>query len=73
MDELYTHLLKTGDIVVFKTDMPKVEVQILPIFPNQYKFYCYFQSKGYKLDIDSIIKKVHNLIKSTTTFKKSKI
>ncbi|MFX3636688.1 MAG: hypothetical protein ACE3L7_13900 [Candidatus Pristimantibacillus sp.] len=57
MNELYTVILKTGDSIVFKTDMPKAEVEILPIFPNQYKFFNYFRAEGYRLEIDSIIKR----------------
>ena len=57
MGELYKHTLKTGDTAVFKTDMPAEEVKGLPTFPNQYRFRSYFQTEGYKLKIDSIIKK----------------
>ena len=57
MSKLYTYILKTGDSIIFKTDMPEAEVKTLPIFPNQHKFLSHFQDKGYKLNIELIIKK----------------
>jgi hypothetical protein len=39
MNESYTLTLKTGDSIIFKTDMPKEEVGTLPVFSNQHKFF----------------------------------
>lgn len=56
LKEIYKHQLKTGEIVMFKTDMIAAEVKNLPTFSNQYKFFQYFCDKGNKLEIYQIIK-----------------
>ncbi|MFJ8516759.1 hypothetical protein [Lysinibacillus xylanilyticus] len=56
MKELYTCVLKNGEVISFKTDMPKENIKDLPTFSNQHKFYSYFKSSGYILEIDIIIK-----------------
>jgi len=56
MKELYTCVLKNGEVISFKTDMPKENIKDLPTFLNQHKFYSYFKSSGYSLEIDIITK-----------------
>lgn len=56
MKELYTCVLKNGEVISFKTDMPKEIMKDLPTFSNQHKFYSYFKSSGYNLEIDIITK-----------------
>lgn len=56
LNEIYKYQLKTGEIVMFKTDMISVEVKNLPTFSNQYKFSQYFRDRGNKLEIYQIIK-----------------
>lgn len=43
MDKSHTITLKNREIIVFKTDMPEVEVKGLPVFLNQHKFKDHFQ------------------------------
>ncbi|QPQ30707.1 hypothetical protein [Lysinibacillus sp. JNUCC 51] len=56
MKEVYTCVLKNGEVISFKTDMPKENIKDLPTFSNQYKFYSYFKSSGHNLEIDIITK-----------------
>lgn len=56
MSQLYEHRLKSGDTIIFKTDMEKDKVQSLPIFSNQYEFIKYFREKGNTLEINIIMK-----------------
>lgn len=56
MRKTFTHKLKNGDLITFRTNMPDVEVKSLPIFPNQHKFNDYFKIKGYQLEIEMIMK-----------------
>ncbi|MDQ0254154.1 tRNA splicing endonuclease [Evansella vedderi] len=55
----HSYLLKTGETVIFKTNMLPKEIQSLPVFSNQYEFYKYFRDRGYWIEIDLIIKKGH--------------
>lgn len=52
----YQYQLKTGEIVRFKTNMTKEEINKLPPIANQYKFTKYFRDKGKQLEIYQIIK-----------------
>jgi hypothetical protein len=56
----YKFLLKNGDTVVLKSDMPIDEAQSLPTFSNQHKLFSYFKEKGYQIQINKIIKKSLN-------------
>lgn len=56
MNQLYEHRLKSGDIIIFKTDMEKDKVKSLPIFSNQYEFTKYFREKGIVVEINIIMK-----------------
>lgn len=56
MKELYKHRLKNGELVIFKTDMVKEEIQSMPVLPNQYQFCKYFRDRGFQLEIHLIIK-----------------
>lgn len=57
MNQLHTLILKTGDSITFQTDMPEEELKSLPPFANQHQFNCYFQSKGYQVEVEIIMKK----------------
>lgn len=56
MMELYTCVLKNGNVISFKTDMPKEIIKDLPTFSTQHKFNSYFMSSSYNLEIDIITK-----------------
>ncbi|MFN0224055.1 hypothetical protein [Paenibacillus sp. KR2-11] len=56
MNETHTHKLKNGDLIIFKTNMTESEVEGMPIFANQHEFYKHFNSNGYQIEIDLIIK-----------------
>ena len=56
MKEKYTCVLKNGDVISFKTDLPKENIKDLPTFSTQHKFNTYFKSSGYNLEIDIITK-----------------
>lgn len=57
MLEQYQKVLKTGEVIYFRTNMPLDEVQSLPNFSNQHGFYSYIKGNGFTLKIDLILKK----------------
>jgi hypothetical protein len=56
MKELYKHRLKTGETIIFKTNMEEKYIQNIPVLTNQYQFYQYFRDRGYDLEVHIIIK-----------------
>lgn len=54
MGNTYKLTLKTGDTIVFTTDMTEGEIYSLPPFTNQHAFFKFFQEK--ELIIHGIIK-----------------
>jgi|GEM_PF-2750090 len=49
--------LSNGDVILYKTNMPRDEIKKMPAFPNQHKFYGEFnKKKRYQLEICLIIK-----------------
>ena len=53
---MYKKKIKNGDVISFKTDLPKENIKDLPTFSTQHKFNTYFKSSGYNLEIDIITK-----------------
>lgn len=52
----YKHKVKTGDTLIFSTDLPEEEVHALPIFANQYEFIKFFRERDLELLLWGIIK-----------------
>lgn len=56
MEELFKHRLKNGELIIFKTNVAKENIQNMPDLSNQYQFCKYFRDRGYQLEIHKIMK-----------------